>query len=173
MTHRSGRAARHAVLFAVTALAGLSAADGARADDQLARGEYLAQIMDCTGCHTPGTMTGNPDMARFLGGGDMGFEIPGLGIFWPPNITPDEATGIGSWSSGDIAKTVRTGETPDGRILAPIMPYKSYAALNDEDAMALAAYLKSLPPVSNDVPDPAGSAADATLPYLSPVVPTP
>lgn len=163
-----------ATIAAVTAAAALSTAEPVRADEALiARGDYLARIMDCTGCHTPGTMSGNPDMTMYLAGGDVGFEIPGLGIFWPRNLTPDEETGLGSWSVDDIVTAVRTGETPDGRILAPIMPYKSYVALSDEDGLALATYLKSLAPISNQVPDPAGGPGDATQPYQSIVVPAP
>jgi mono/diheme cytochrome c family protein len=163
-----------AIAAAVTAVTAISAIEPTRADEALvARGEYLAHIMDCTGCHTPGSMSGNPDMAKYLAGGDVGFEIPGLGIFWPRNLTSDEATGLGAWSVDDIIKAVRTGETPDGRILAPIMPVASYGKLSDEDAIALATYLKSLPPVSNQVPDPAGGPDDAKAPYMSVVVPAP
>jgi mono/diheme cytochrome c family protein len=54
------------------------------AADLAARGQYLARIMDCGGCHTPGALTGQPDMARYLAGSDVGFEIPGLGRFYPP-----------------------------------------------------------------------------------------
>ena len=97
------------------------------------RGEYLARIMDCGGCHTPGYLKGKPDMARYLGGSDVGFEIPGLGIFYPPNLTSDP-TGAGSWTEAQIIAAVRTGVTPEGRQLAPIMPYHMYAALTDEDA---------------------------------------
>lgn len=167
--------ARLGILAAIVGASLATATVGlARADDaQIARGDYLARIMDCTGCHTPGVMMGQPDMARYLGGGDVGFHLPGLGIFWPPNLTPDEATGLGAWSTDDIVRAVRTGETPDGRILAPIMPYHSYVALNDEDAMALAIYLKSLPALSNQVPDPAGGPDDAKGPYLTVVVPAP
>ncbi len=160
--------------FAAIFAASFAFADAAFADEaQIARGDYLVRIMDCTGCHTPGVMSGKPDMAKYLAGGDVGFEIPGLGIFWPPNLTADDETGLGSWSAEDIVRAVRTGETPDGRILAPIMPYHSYAALSDEDAMALAAYIKSLPPVSNQVPDPVGGPGDAKAPYLTVAVPVP
>ena len=127
-----------ALAAAAVATTTLSTAEPARADEALiARGDYLARIMDCTGCHTPGTMSGKPDMTMYLAGGDVGFEIPGLGIFWPPNLTPDEETGLGSWSVDDILTAVRTGERPDGRILAPIMPYHSYVALSDEDGPRL------------------------------------
>ena len=56
---------------------------------------------------------------------------------------------------------------PEGRQLAPVMPYHQYAALTDEDASALAKFLKSTKPVSNDVPDPVGPDQKAPLPYLT------
>ena len=59
-------------------------------------GKYLVTISGCNDCHTPGYFFGKPDMSRFLGGSDVGFEIPGLGVFVGPNITPDRETGIGS-----------------------------------------------------------------------------
>jgi mono/diheme cytochrome c family protein len=59
------------------------------------RGAYLVRIMDCSGCHTPGALKGQADESRYLGGADAGFEIPGLGIFYPPNLTPDPETGLG------------------------------------------------------------------------------
>ena len=130
------------------------------------RGAYLAQIMDCGGCHTPGALKGQPDMSRYLGGSDVGFEIPGLGIFYPPNLTGD-ATGAGSWSEDEIITAIRTGVRPDGRQLVPIMPWPHYAALTDEDARALARFLKNTKPVSNDVPDPVGPGQKAPLPYLT------
>jgi mono/diheme cytochrome c family protein len=136
------------------------------ADAQDDRGAYLARIMDCGGCHTPGALKGQPDMSRYLGGSDVGFEIPGLGIFYPPNLTSD-ATGAGSWSEEEIMTAVRTGVRPDGRQLIPIMPYHSYSALTDEDARALARFLKSAKPVSNEVPDPVGPGQKAPLPYLT------
>jgi mono/diheme cytochrome c family protein len=84
------------------------------------RGEYLATIMDCGGCHTPGALAGEPDAARPLAGSNIGFQIPGVGIFYPPNLTPDAETGLGSWSEREIVTAVRTGVRPDGRVLAPI-----------------------------------------------------
>lgn len=143
----------------------------ALADDQVKRGEYLVRIMDCNGCHSPGSLTGKPDMGRFLAGESVGFELPGLGIFYPRNLTPDVETGLGSWSEADIITAIRAGERPDGRILAPIMPWMSYGALTDEDANAIAAYLKSLSPVSNAVPPIAGPGEKAPAPYLTVVMP--
>nr|WP_225874058.1 c-type cytochrome [Terrihabitans soli] len=142
----------------------------AKADDKIERGAYLARIMDCGGCHTPGVFAGKPDFGRMLGGSEIGFNLPGLGIFYPPNLTPD-ATGLGAWSEDQIVIAVRTGVRPDGRALAPVMPWHSYAALTDEDAGALAAYLKSLTPVKNQVPAPVAADGKATAPYLTVVAP--
>src|SRR5919206_4449347 len=105
----------------------------ALAQDKVKRGEYLVGIMDCTGCHTPGVLLGKPDLSRQLAGSDVGFQIPGLGVFFPPNLTPDPETGLGKWSEKDIIKAVRTGVRPDGRQLAPVMPYHSYGKLTDAD----------------------------------------
>jgi cytochrome c553 len=79
-----------------------------------------------------------------------------MGVFYGPNLTPDPETGLGTWSEAEIVTAIRTGQRPDGRMLAPVMPWMNLAALSDEDALALAAYLKSLPPVSNRVPGPVG-----------------
>lgn len=156
--------------LAVAALT-LIAALPAQAETAVQRGAYLAAIMDCTGCHTPGVFMGKPDMGRFLGGGDVGFQIPGLGIFYPPNLTPDAETGLGRWNAEAIIAAVRQGVRPDGRQLAPVMPYLSYAKLTDADARALVAYLKSLPPVRQAVPAPVGPQEAAKAPYLSVIVP--
>jgi mono/diheme cytochrome c family protein len=137
----------------------------------LKRGEYLSMIMDCGGCHTTGALAGKPDPALRLAGSNIGFQIPGLGIFYPPNLTPDDETGLGKWSEADIVKAVRTGERPDGRILAPAMPYHSYARLTDADAGALASYLKSLKPISNQAPAMVGPNGKASAPYLGVVMP--
>ena len=134
------------------------------------RGEYLATIMDCGGCHTPGALTGQPDPRRHLGGSTVGFQIPALGIFYPPNLTPDE-TGLGAWSARDIMTAVRTGVRPDGRVLVPVMPYHNYGKLTDADASALAAYLKSLKPIRHKAPSIVGPTEKATAPYLTVVVP--
>jgi mono/diheme cytochrome c family protein len=127
----------------------------AMADDaQIARGEYLVTIGGCSDCHTSGYFFGKPDMSRFLGGSDVGFEIPGLGVFVGPNITPDKGTGIGSWTPEQIVAAMQTGQRPDGRILAPIMPWHALAQLTDDDAKAISAFLQSLKPVSHKVPGP-------------------
>lgn len=128
------------------------------------RGRYLVSIGDCGGCHTPGALKGQRDAGRELAGADAGFEAGPTSVVYPPNLTPHPTTGLGKWSEGDIVKALRTGERPDGRILSPIMPWKSLAKLTDEDAAAMAAYLKSLTPIEHAVPGPA-SPATSTLPY--------
>jgi hypothetical protein len=90
-------------------------------------------------------------MRRFLGGSDVGFSIPGQGVFVGENLTPDKETGLGQWTSDQIITAIRAGETPDGRQLSPVMPYPALSHLTDEDAQALVAFLRSLPPVSNKV----------------------
>ena len=144
------------------AVIGALAVNAAVADDAAMRGKYLVTLMSCTDCHTPGYFLGKPDMARYLGGSDVGFEIPGLGYFYGPNLTPDKETGIGGWSEDEIVATLRTGQRPDGRELAPVMPWRAYASLTDEDAHAIAAYLKSLPAVNNKAPGPFGPTEKPT-----------
>lgn len=153
------------------AAAALLVSTAAHAQGDVKRGAYLAAIMDCTGCHTNGALIGKPDPNQHLAGSDVGFGIPGLGVFYPPNLTPDRETGLGDWSLDEIVNAIRKGVRPDGRELAPAMPWRSYAALTDADARALAAYLKSLPPVRHAAPAPVGPDAAAKSPYLSLVMP--
>ncbi len=143
---------------------------GAAGASLRARGDYLVHIMDCTGCHTPGTLSGKPDLAAFLSGSDIGFRLPG-GIFFPSNLTPDPRTGIGGWSRAEIARALRTGRIPGGRELAPIMPWRSFAHLTPRDALAIATYLKSLPPIRHAVPGPQPPSAAARLPAMTLVLP--
>ena len=133
-----------------TVPSGAAKADAA----EIARGRYLVQIAGCGDCHTPGHLLGSPDMGRFLGGSDVGFEVPGIGIVYGPNLTPDAETGLGGWSADQIVAAIRTGVTPDERVLVPVMPWPNLASLTDQDAYAIAAFLQSLDPVSNNVPEP-------------------
>ena len=149
-------------VLCVTLVLTAATAAPALADKQIERGKYLATVAGCNDCHTPGHLLGKPDMARRLGGSDVGFEIPGMGVFHGPNLTPDKATGLGNWTDAQIVTAIRTGKRPDGRVLAPVMPWMALAALTDADARAIAAYLKSLPPVANKVPGPFGPSDKAT-----------
>ena len=120
--------------------------------DLLARGAYLARITGCIGCHTPRTRDGAVLEDRLLSGGDH--TIAGdLGRVYPPNVTPDKETGLGAWQLADIVKALKTGMTPEGHILSTAMPWRTqYDQLSDSDALAIAIYLKSLPPIRNSVP---------------------
>lgn len=143
------------VAIAAVVLVAATMPGAANADEvQIERGRYLTQIAGCTDCHTPGHFLGDPDMKRFLGGSDVGFEVPGVGTVYGSNLTPDTATGLGTWSAEQIVEAIRTGMTPEGRGLVPVMPWPNLAALTDEDAYAIAAFLQSLDPVSHDVPGP-------------------
>ena len=147
----------------------VTSADAAN-QKQIARGKYLVTLGGCSDCHTPGNFLGHPDMSRFLGGSDVGFSIPGMGVFVGRNLTPDPETGLGKWSTQQIVTAFTTGRRPDGRILAPIMPYEALGHLTKSDALAIAAYLKSLPPVKHAVPGPFGPNETPTT-FVMTVVP--
>jgi mono/diheme cytochrome c family protein len=133
------------------------------ADKQVERGKYLVALGGCTDCHTPGNFLGKPDNARFLGGSDVGFSIPNLGVFVGRNLTPDKETGLGKWTRAQIVTAFTTGMRPDGRELAPVMPWRGYAGLTKADANAIAAYLQSLPPVKHEVPGPFGPSQKVSV----------
>jgi mono/diheme cytochrome c family protein len=152
-------------------LAGLAFAAPALADAGLiARGEYIATIAGCNDCHTPGALLGAPDMARRLGGSDVGFEITGAGTFYGPNLTPDRETGLGGWTDAEVKKAIANGIRPDGRELSGVMPWPALSQLTDEDMGALVAFLRSLPPVHNKAPGPLKPGEKATG-YVSKIVP--
>jgi mono/diheme cytochrome c family protein len=143
----------------------------AHAETDVERGKYLVTIGGCNDCHTPGYFFGKPDQLRFLGGSDVGFFVPKLGTYVGPNLTADRETGLGNWSADDIVAALQTGVTPDGRELAPIMPWRAFANLRKADAYAIAAYLKSLPIVQNQVAGPFGPDETLPIPVLKVVAP--
>ena len=102
------------------------------------RGAYLARAADCMVCHT--TQGGK----EYAGG--LGFKLP-FGTLYSTNITPDKETGIGNYSDQDFLNAVRRGTRRDGARLYPAMPFTSYTYMTDADALAIKAYLFSLPPV--------------------------
>lgn len=154
---------------ACAALVGLASA--AVAETPIERGQYLAHIMDCGGCHNTGAFTPKPSLETPLSGSDIGFELPGMGVFYPANLTPDDETGLGKWSDAEIITAFTTGVRPDGRQLAPVMPWMSYGHINAEDASALVAYLRSLKPVNHKVPGPFAATDKPTAPYMTVVAP--
>jgi mono/diheme cytochrome c family protein len=102
------------------------------------RGEYLAHAADCMVCHT--TQGGQ----EYAGG--LGFKLP-FGTLYSTNITPDKETGIGNYSDQDFLNALHRGTRRDGARLYPAMPFTSYTYISDADALAIKAYLFSLPPV--------------------------
>jgi mono/diheme cytochrome c family protein len=140
-----------------------AAADAAR----LARGKYLVSFGGCNDCHTPGYFFGRPDKTRYLGGSDVGFAIPHLGVFVGPNLTPDDKTGLGRWTVAQIVTALTRGKTPSGRALAPIMPWLAFSHLRPADATAIALYLKSLKPVSHAVAGPFRPGERVTVPVMA------
>jgi mono/diheme cytochrome c family protein len=119
----------------------------------LARGEYLVKAVGhCGECHTPRTATMASDSSRFLAGTAKGPEDQAI-----PNITPDPDTGIGTWSVEEIAEYLGTGSKPDGDVAGGLMgevingTLAGYKDLSKADRMAIAQYLKSIPPIRNKI----------------------
>jgi mono/diheme cytochrome c family protein len=106
--------------------------------DLVKRGAYLIHAADCQACHTA------PGGTPFAGG--FAFNMP-FGTIYSTNITPDKQTGIGNYIDAQFLATVHKGIRADGEKLYPAMPYTSYAAMTDADALAIKAYLFTLAPV--------------------------
>ena len=146
-----------------------SAEVSATATDTLAtaeRGAYLATIMGCGDCHTPGGMYGSPDFQRALSGSEVGWGGP-WGVSYARNITPDPVTGIGAWTEDQIVLTLQSGRRPDGTGLLPPMPWPTTAALKPRDIRSLAKYLKSIVPVKHEAPKALLPGQKARTPVIS------
>ena len=156
-------------------------------NDRVARGKYLVQSIGCDDCHTPKKMGPNGpilDESRRLSGHPEGSVLPTApaakgpwiasttfdltawngpwGTSYAFNLTPDENTGIGSWSEETFVKAIRTGRHMGvARPILPPMPWLVYRNLNDEDLKSVYAFLRSIPPVHNRVPEPAPPVAAA------------
>lgn len=143
-------------------------------------GRYLVTIIGCNDCHTPYKMgkTGpEPDMTRMLSGHPEGMKLPPppkleppwgfvatstntawagpWGISYVSNLTPDQNTGIGLWTEDMFIRAMRTGKhMGTSRTILPPMPWPWYGKMRDEELKAIFAYLKSVPPIKNRVPDP-------------------
>ena len=121
--------------------------EGTRLDPQnfaqIAHGHYLVAASDCADCHDdPATKT------PFAGGRPI--ETP-FGKVLAANITPDRDTGIGAWSDTEFVTALREGKNPHGSLLYPAMPYPYYTKLSESDALAIRAYLNTVPPVRKRV----------------------
>jgi mono/diheme cytochrome c family protein len=151
---------------------------------RIARGEYLVTIGGCNDCHTPwklGPRGPEPDMSRMLSGHPEALEMPSApalppgpwntsvaatmtawagpwGVSFTANLTPDKETGLGEWTLEQFLQALRTGRHQGkGRPILPPMPYFNYAKATDDDLASIFAYLRSIPPVRNRVPQPIDS----------------
>ncbi len=150
----------------------------AAADDPVTRGQYLVTVGGCNDCHTPfkpGPHGPEPDLARRLSGHPADLALPPApaadgpwiwfgaatntafagpwGVTFAANLTPHE-TGLGVWTEDIFIRALRTGKHMGaGRPILPPMPAANYGQMTDADLKAVFAYLRSLPPVANAVPD--------------------
>jgi mono/diheme cytochrome c family protein len=115
----------------------------------VAHGELLYNASGCHSCHKAGqdVSAANPELPA----GGAPFKTP-IGVFYPPNLTPDAKTGLGQWSDIEFVNAVQNGISRNGEHLIPAFPYTSYAKMRTEDVLDIKAYLASLPAVNNQVP---------------------
>jgi mono/diheme cytochrome c family protein len=144
------------------------------------RGKYLVTAAGCHDCHTPWKMGANgpePDMTLALSGHPAAMTLPPppapsgpwivastatntawagpWGVSYTANLTPDPETGLGQWTEQQFVDTIRTGRRQGrGREILPPMPWPAFKNYNDADLKAMFAYLRSIPPMKNKVPDP-------------------
>lgn len=118
----------------VSATSPTAAADAAT----VARGAYLARAGNCAACHTA---RGGADYA-----GGRGIDTP-FGTVYASNLTPDRETGLGDWSADAFWRALHHGRSRDGRLLYPAFPYPSFTLVTRDDADAMYAFLRTLPPV--------------------------
>lgn len=150
-------------------------------DAQIARGKYMVTVCGCNDCHTPlkmGDAGPEPDYSRMLSGHPESLVMPPApslppgpwnttvaatltawsgpwGVSFTANLTPDKETGLGEWTERTFMDAIRTGRHQGrGRPILPPMPIAMYKNLTDEDLKAVFAYLQSIPPVRNKVPEP-------------------
>lgn len=148
---------------------------------QVERGRYLVNTSGCHDCHTPFKLGANgpePDMSRMLSGHPAGMQLPPAptlpqgpwmmvvaatntawsgpwGVSFTANLTPDAETGLGKWTVKDFKDTIRTGRhLGRGRQILPPMPIPAYSQMTDRDLEAIYAYLRTVPAISNAVPEP-------------------
>ena len=157
----------------------VSASASTRASARVERGQYLVTVVGCGDCHTPlkmGPKGPEPDMTRFLSGHpetmgplpaprpqgpwlwagaatNTAFAGP-WGVSYAANLTPDRNTGLGIWTEEMFVKAIRTGRhMGTAREILPPMPWPAFRNASDEDLQAIYAYLGSLKPIVNHVPD--------------------
>ena len=160
-------------LTPVTLLVAPPATGGNHPPEALERGQYLVALLGCGSCHTDGALIGEPNNARLLAGSGVGIAYSNPlaqahpGVVYPPNLTPDVATGIGNWTLEQIMAVVQSGTDRHGsQAVLPVMPWPAYANITDDDARAIAMYLQSLTPVSHRVPVNVRPGQRAVAPFV-------
>lgn len=148
---------------------------------RVARGKYIVSTAGCHDCHTPWKVGPNgpePDMTLALSGHPEGMKMPPppklgegpwvwtaagtntafagpWGVSYTANLTPDRMTGIGIWTEDIFVKTIRTGRHWGvARPILPPMPWPAYRNMTDEDLKSVFAYLRTIKPIRNQVPEP-------------------
>jgi mono/diheme cytochrome c family protein len=133
----------------VAALLGLTCGATAQTKALVERGSYLVNtVMTCQNCHTPKGPAGDVADKAFSGG--LTWDEPSFTVT-ASNITQDRVTGIGKWSPADLRKFMTTGRRPNGVDVAPLMPTGFYKILSNRDLDAIAAYLRTIKPITNEV----------------------
>jgi hypothetical protein len=129
----------------------------------IARGRYIATAIQGCGCHTREKPDGSKDESwRYAGSpnpappagppANAGWTSPRFKKIYASNITPDPQTGIGKWSEADFLRAMKTGITPDGRVLDAQMPWQSFQKVTDRDLRSLWAYLKTIKAIRHTPP---------------------
>jgi len=165
---------------ATTPVVATTAAEQRSEAQLIALGEHLVKTSGCHDCHTPMKMGANgpePDMSRMLSGHPEQMKVPApppaappwivasaatntahagpWGVSFTANLTPDTATGLGSWSKETFVQTIKTGRHQGrGRPILPPMPIPAYRNFTDDELGAIFAYLRTIPAISNQVPEP-------------------
>lgn len=151
-------------LICITAVASI-ASSPAVAQNPVERGEYLVNgVVACGLCHTPRNADGTLDMSKQLSGGPQTWDRPSYRVKGS-NITPDNVTGIGTWSDEGIRRAISHGVRPNEVPLAPVMPSAFYRVFTAQDLDAIVAYLRSVPPIRNEVQIPEYKAEMPVHPY--------
>lgn len=126
------------------------------AQRKVARGEYLFNnVARCVNCHSTRDWSkyAAPVVSGTEGRGGEAFTHAQMGVpgeFYARNITP---TALGGWTDSEIARAITTGVNKHGEALYPVMPYRNYGELDPDDVDALVAYIRTLKPQPNEVPD--------------------
>jgi hypothetical protein len=169
------------VAAAVITASACSKTPQADSEPTVERGRYIVNgVGGCVDCHTPFKMGPNgpeKDPAFHVAGHPAGMVLPPApaaqgpwaitaaatltawsgpwGVSFTANLTPDVETGLGAWTEDEFVATLRKGlHRGRGRRILPPMPWEQYSTMTDQDLRSIFRYLKSVPAVKNDVPDP-------------------